>query len=94
MKKMYNDIIGNDAKGSTFGLSIVYAVLFVPLSYLCWFRPAYKVNFNILVEDYLNFASTRTYFWFSGVSHFLCFKNFLPARKCLSLFDTIPAEIF
>ena len=76
MKIIYNDIVGNDAKGSTFGLSIVYAVLFVPLSYLCWFRPAYKVNFNILVEDYLNFASTRTYFWISD-PNLLHFKMFL-----------------
>ena len=37
------DITGNDSNGSTFGLSIVYCVFFIPLSYLCWFRPAYKV---------------------------------------------------
>ncbi|CAF0957427.1 unnamed protein product [Adineta ricciae] len=27
---------------STFGLSLVYLVLFVPLSYICWFRPIYR----------------------------------------------------
>jgi len=33
---------GNDKTGSTFGLSLVYGVMCIPLSYLCWFRPAYK----------------------------------------------------
>lgn len=33
---------GNDQNGSTFGLSLVFAIVCIPLSYLCWFRPAYK----------------------------------------------------
>lgn len=28
--------------GSTFGLSILYFVLFTPCSFVCWYRPAYK----------------------------------------------------
>ncbi|CAF0799669.1 unnamed protein product [Adineta steineri] len=27
---------------STFGLSIVYFILFIPCSYVCWFRPIYR----------------------------------------------------
>ncbi|UJR33674.1 hypothetical protein I4U23_021105 [Adineta vaga] len=27
---------------TTFGLSLVYLLLFVPLSYVCWFRPVYR----------------------------------------------------
>jgi len=45
---------GIDTNGSTFGLSLVYSVFFIPLSYLCWFRPAYKAfrsdsSFNFMV---------------------------------------------
>lgn len=27
---------------TTFGLGILYLILFTPISFLCWFRPAYK----------------------------------------------------
>uniref|UniRef100_A0A1S4GGB7 Secretory carrier-associated membrane protein n=2 Tax=gambiae species complex TaxID=44542 RepID=A0A1S4GGB7_ANOGA len=38
----------------TFGLSIFYAVLFTPASFLCWYRPAYKAfktdsSFNFMM---------------------------------------------
>jgi len=38
-------ITGND-KGSMFGLGILYCAAFIPLSFLCWFRPAYKAFRN------------------------------------------------
>jgi len=52
---------GNDANGSTFGLSLVYCVFFIPLSYLCWFRPAYKAfrsdsSFNFMVFFFIFFC--------------------------------------
>lgn len=28
--------------GQTFGFSLLYLVLNVPLSFLCWYRPSYK----------------------------------------------------
>lgn len=42
------------ADGATFGLAIVYFVLFTPFSYVCWFRPIYKAfrsdsSFNFMV---------------------------------------------
>jgi len=35
-------ISGGSRSVSTFALSIVFFILFTPLSYVCWFRPAYK----------------------------------------------------
>ncbi|CAF0726038.1 unnamed protein product [Adineta ricciae] len=34
---------------STFGLSLVYLVLFVPLSYICWFRPIYRAFSGLIL---------------------------------------------
>jgi hypothetical protein len=34
-------IAGGD-DGVSFGLSLLYFLLFTPCSYMCWFRPAYK----------------------------------------------------
>merc|ERR1711892_893468 len=47
-------LFGGLDNGSMFGLSLVYTFFFIPLSFLCWFRPAYKAfrsdsSFNFLV---------------------------------------------
>jgi len=36
------ELFGGLDDGSAFGVSLAYVIFFVPLSFLCWFRPAYK----------------------------------------------------
>ncbi|OAD61089.1 Secretory carrier-associated membrane protein 1 [Eufriesea mexicana] len=42
---------------STFGLGILYLLLFTPFSFLCWFRPSYKAfnSFNFIVFFFVFF---------------------------------------
>lgn len=34
--------LSTESSGITFGLSIIYFVLFIPCSFICWYRPLYK----------------------------------------------------
>ena len=48
-------------KGSMFGLGLVYGAFFIPLSFLCWFRPAYKAfrndsSFNFMLFFFVFFC--------------------------------------
>jgi len=54
-------LFGGLDDGSMFGLSLIYCLFFIPLSFLCWFRPAYKAfrsdsSFNFMLFFFVFFG--------------------------------------
>ena len=80
---------GGDS-GQTFGLALIYWALYTPLSFICWFRPAYKAfrddsSFNFMVSKMFMTQRCQAKRWYSAIT----FRNgcsfiSLPFR-CFSL---------
>ncbi|XP_069074538.1 secretory carrier-associated membrane protein 3 isoform X2 [Pleurodeles waltl] len=56
----------NTSVGSDFGLSILWALMFTPCSFLCWYRPLYKAirsdsSFNFFVFFFIFFVQDIVY---------------------------------
>jgi len=54
-------LFGGLDDGSMFGLALVYGFFFIPLSFLCWFRPAYKAfrsdsSLNFMIFFFIFFS--------------------------------------
>ena len=60
--------VGGD-QGETFGLALIYWMLFTPLSFVCWFRPAYKAFRD---NSSLNFMLFFFVFFFQFLTSVVC----------------------
>ena len=78
---------GGDS-GQTFGLALIYWALYTPLSFICWFRPAYKAfrddsSFNFMVSKTFITQRCKAYIILPQTTKTLL-TNFI-AFRCFSL---------
>ncbi|XP_002731211.1 secretory carrier-associated membrane protein 1-like [Saccoglossus kowalevskii] len=62
--------VGGSECGITFGLSIVYLLLFSPCAFVCWYRPVYKAfrsdsSFNFFIYFFIFFCQICTFVFFA-----------------------------
>lgn len=81
---------------STFGLGILYLILFTPFSFLCWFRPAYKAFKNDSSFNYMVFFFV---FFFQLIVTAIQSIGIPGAGTCgiitaIRMFDKTPSGIF
>lgn len=65
--------------GTTFGLSILYFVVFTPCSYACWFRPAYK---GFRTDSSMNFMIFFFIFFCQVIVNFIEAVGFIDSGFC------------
>ncbi|XP_078053450.1 secretory carrier membrane protein isoform X2 [Augochlora pura] len=85
-----------DAEFSTFGLGILYLILFTPFSFLCWFRPAYRAFKN---DSSFNFMVFFFVFFFQLIVTAIQSIGIPGAGTCgvitaIRMFDKSPSGIF